>query len=254
MAGKDITASQFIGIIVLLLSLISASSIGNVLSSRALENGTQSYPYRYSSVAITGGGFITGFIAHPAEKNLVYTRTDIGSAYRWNDTSQQWIPLTDFISEENNNWLGTESFALDPTNTDMLYLAQGQVLASNNSVFMVSSDQGATFSIYPAPFPMGSNELGRNNGERLAVNPFNPNQLFFGSRTEGLWMSTDQAKTWTNITNYPDAAANGIGIVFVIFDPNNNGTIYAGANVPGGLYYTRDGGSNWSAIPGQPMN
>lgn len=101
---------------------------------------------------------------------------------------------------------------------------------------------------------MGSNDLGRNNGERLAVNPFNPKQLYMGTRFDGLWVSNDRAQTWTNVTNFPNAAANGMGLYFVLFDPSHNGTIYVGASVPGGLYYTKNGGSTWAQVPNQPMD
>ncbi|RDW63368.1 BNR repeat protein [Coleophoma cylindrospora] len=245
MFGDKFIAHKLSAFIVFLASLITAGSCVH-------NDGTKAHPYRYNSVAVTGGGFITGLFGHPTEPNLLYARTDIGSSYRWSSAAQQWIPLTDFISEADINLFGTESLALDPSNPKMLYLAQGQYTTSNNTAFFVSDDQGKTFSIYPAPFPMGSNELGRNNGERLAVNPFNSKELYFGTRTEGLWKSTDQAKTWSNITNFPDAFANGIGIVFVVFDPKHNGTIYVGANVPNGIYYTKNGGISWSIVPGQP--
>ena len=59
--------------------------------------------YTWKSVQITGGGFVDGIVFHPNEKNLRYARTDMGGAYRWEETQQTWIPLTDWISYEQRN-------------------------------------------------------------------------------------------------------------------------------------------------------
>lgn len=109
------------------VSLLSAVLLLiNTVAGQVVDAATPSkqYPYRYNNVAVTGGGFLTGFVAHPTAKNLIYVRTDIGSSYKWDDANDIWVPLTDFISEFN--YFGTESIALDPTDANRLYLAQGQ--------------------------------------------------------------------------------------------------------------------------------
>ncbi len=53
---------------------------------------------------------------------------------------------------------------------------------------------GQTWTQNSIAAPMGGNADGRSMGERLAVDPNLPSTLYFGSRTAGLWTSTDSAR------------------------------------------------------------
>ncbi len=206
-------------------------------------------PYKWSPVRIVAGGYIPGLIAHPTQPGLIYARTDIGSAYRWNPTTQQWIPLTDFHAPIDYNLQGPESIALDPTDPNRLYIAAG-MYTGGEAAILASTDQGNTFTTNAVSFFMASNGDDRSAGERLAVNPFQPSQLLMGTRSSGLWVSKDYAQSWAKVAGFPISfSSDGFGLQFVVFDPNNNGTVYVGAYTTSLVYRSADGGTTWSALP-----
>ena len=219
--------------------------------------------YQWQSVVILGGGFVTGVIFSPIEKDLIYARTDIGGAYRWNPADGMWIPITDMLGPSDSGLLGIDSLAPDPKDPNKVYMAVGMYTAgwAGNGAMFRSNDRGNTWNRTDMPIKMGGNEWGRSNGERLAVDPNDTNVLFFGSRRSGLWKSNNASEKWEQVSSFPNKEeSQAVGIMFVVFDQKSGSpgkptpVIYAGwaSTKDPSLFRSTDGGSSWSPVPKQP--
>jgi 2-keto-3-deoxy-6-phosphogluconate aldolase len=229
--------------------------------------------YAWTNVKVVAGGYVTGLYFHPTTQNLMYARTDVGGAYRWGPNDTQWVPLLDWTTRSNWWQIGVEAIGLDPTNANNLYIAVGMYAAENwdgNGAMLVSTDQGNTFTTVPLPFKNGSNDNGRNTGERIAVDPNLPATVYFGTRLAGLQISTNSGAAWTQVIGLPVTTTNnGSGVVSVlpVQASGSSGTatpaIYAAvagtgmSGDPVGLYVTTKGGSassTFAPVSGQPSS
>ena len=122
--------------------------------------------YVWKNVAINGGGFVTGLITHPNASGVVYARTDIGGAYRWNESDNSWVPLLDFGFDANT--YGIESVAIDPADGNRLYIAASRNSSTLKYIF-VSTNRGDTLASFTPPFSLDGNARGRGGGERMVV-------------------------------------------------------------------------------------
>ncbi|OAS14895.1 sugar-binding protein [Paenibacillus oryzisoli] len=234
---------------------------GMLLGAASSVKAAQQEPYNWQNVRIGGGGFVTGIAIHPTEPDLVYIRTDVGGALRWDPVKQEWIQLMNALPREKYNEYGIDSIALDPSNPDVVYVAAGKFdYVGAPSDILKSTDRGATWaSTGFAPRHYG-NGPGRDLGERLALDPNNSQIIYMGTRYDGLWKSTTSASvgSWEQVTNFPTIGANPTGLNFVLFDKSTGSpgiatqTIYVGVKGTG-IYQTIDGGATWSLMNGSPL-
>ena len=136
----------------------------------------------WRNVEIADGGFVSGFITHPARKGLMYARTDIGGAYRWNAPDKRWVALTDWVTQHSWNFSGIESLALDPTSVGFRELprAGGFLRAAPHAKaqLWLASD-GASFS--------KENNVDVDKATRIGFGKAAPGQLSpIGSANQGV--------------------------------------------------------------------
>lgn len=221
--------------------------------------------WEWGNVEIVGGGFVPAIVYNPTEEGLVYCRTDIGGAYKLNKETNRWECITDFIGGDDWNYMGIESIATDPVEPNRVYIAAGTYSSSAGAIFY-SEDYGENWGIFELPFGCGGNEVGRGAGERLQVDPNDNSIIYFGSRADGLWKSTDYGRTWAEVTSFPTKGGYteegySQGLTFVAFDKASSEsgkatkTIVVGAAATTGnyLYRSDDAGETWTEIE-NPMS
>lgn len=216
----------------------------------------------FGNVAMGGGGFVSGIITSRIEPNLLYARTDVGGAYRWDNTNSKWIPLLDWASTSQTGFMGVESLAIDPVNSNNLYMLVGtSYFNGGKTAILKSGDKGNTFTTIDvtAQFKADGNAMGRQNGEKLQVDPNNNSILYCGTRANGLFKSTDAGSNWSRLPGLNiTTTANGVGLSFVLLDKSlvSGGAtqrIFAGVSQTGANFYiSTNGGSSFIPVTGGP--
>ncbi len=232
--------------------------------------------YEFVPVQIGGGGWVTGVAIHPTTPDVVYCRTDVGGAYRWNAATQHWTQLitadrmpASVMNAQGNQQEGAGvfrrsmysvgSFALDPADANILYLAGGDDTSGDGpgGFILKSTNGGASFShLTGAHIRIAGNGEGQGM-ERMQVDPQNSQVVYLGSRFDGLQRTLDGGTTWAKLTAPMGLVVEGTnyGISAVACDATSakvsgrSGRVYA-AVAKQGIYTTTDGGANWSKISG----
>lgn len=162
----------------------------------------------WDALRIGGGGFVSGIVTG---KKVMYARTDVGGAYKFNYETDRWEQLFGFINEADKGMLSVDSMCVDPTDDNTVYFLCGCAYFSDaRTAIYKTTDGGKTFTSIDVTdlIQVHGNGYGRQCGEAIAVDPDNPKRIYCGgdvaSGSSALIVSEDAGKTWKPVKGYDD--------------------------------------------------
>ena len=123
-------------------------------------------PYEYKNAPIPGGGYVTGFLFDKKHADVLFCRTDIGGAYRYEKKESRWKSLMDHVTMERLDESYPIALAVDEEKEGKLYMVSGRH-QNPKGLFALSEDYGETFTYKEIPTPVHGNWGGRGSGYRL---------------------------------------------------------------------------------------
>ncbi|MFA6960455.1 MAG: sialidase [Opitutaceae bacterium] len=232
-------------------------ALGGVTAYGADLSGT----YTWKPMKIGGGGWVTGLDVSPTDEGLMYVRTDVSGAYRWDARTASWKQVVTAASMPVKSvtpgkYAGVDSLVSAPKHPDTAYMAfAGLPYGETDGQIFKSTNRGETWvatSFLDHKVKMEPNGNGRQEGERLAVDPKNSDVVYYGSLANGLWATQDGGTTWAKIESIPTGISPH-GVNTVVFDANSGvaqgktKVIYVTVETSG-VYRTADAGVTWMKI------
>ena len=198
-------------------------------------------PGTFKQTDCEGGGWFEQVIPHPSGR--LYGRTDIGGMYRSDNHGDSWQFLSGDLPFTAAYFV--QGVAVAAANPDIVYQATGVSYAASDPGRGIwkSTNGGSTWTQVLANVNFSGNDEQRWGGECLLIQPGNDNEIWAGSRGEGLWRSLNAGGNWTNLSpavfDTPNVFISGITI-----HPSAPDTIWVAGD--GGLWVSTNHGANWT--------
>jgi hypothetical protein len=208
------------------------------------QSGT--IPGTFQQMDTDDGGWFTGLAVHPSGR--LYGRTDVGGVYRSDDHGDSWTYLSgDMTSYTAHCVQGIAIAAGDP---NVVYQCAGFAYGNSDQGIWKTTDGGATWTQVKSGIHFSGNDPERWGGECVAIRPGNDNQVWAGSRGDGLWRSTNAGANWSQLGAVVFAGAQ---FTSVSLPPAGRSDIWVGASGfsgPGGVWVSVNEGASWTLIAG----
>ena len=212
--------------------------IGVQDTNRSMAAWTQVGPVNKPNIngytAYPGKGRVNVVVQDPNNGNTLYAGACAGGIWKTTDGGANWVPKSDNLAG-----MGVTDILIDPTNTNILYMATGDEDAFHISSIGLfkSTDAGNTWQPTGLTFSLSDNDYIND----IAFAPGNTSKIFALTNTE-VRVSSDSGATWTN-----SPTGTGFTEVFqtIVFDPNDATKVII-SDYWGGLYVSTDSGNTFA--------
>ncbi len=177
-----------------------------------------------------GAGRLNFIRFDPTNSNTIWVGAPDGGLWKTTNGGTSWTTNTDQLPT-----IGVSDVAIDPSNTQVMYLATGDSHASDTySIGLLkSTDGGATWNTTGLTW---ATTQGRTIG-RVLVNPTN-SQIILVFSSVGIFRSTNGGTSFT-------AVVSNVNFVDGEFKPGDPNTVYACGT---GFRKSTDGGATWTTV------
>lgn len=216
----------------------TSSTVSSHSSSDWLIHGPTNVPQQYGSNENTRGmGWIQSLDVFPSQKNLMYAGSNSGGLYKTSNGGNLWS----FVPFANVS-MGVQSIAIDPNDSNTVYIATGTTIYAKEYGFGVykTTNGGSTWSkIYSD----SNNPMEVIN--KVLIDPSNSSNVYIAYRGK-IFKSTNGGLTFTQKLNVTQSSnPRDVRLRDLAFKPGNTNVIYAAGKA---IYKSTDAGDNWTEI------
>ncbi len=194
-----------------------------------VSNWTSLGPFTKPTGADTGVGRLNMVRFDPNDSDIMYVGAPDGGLWKSTNAGSSWTTTTDFLSV-----IGVSDLAIDPGNTNIMYLATGDLEGDRRSIGVLKSTDGGT-----SWNTTGLTWTATDNYKisKLLMDPTNSSVLL-AATDGGVFRTTNGGTSWSS----PSTIVNFQDMEFKPGDPN---TVYAAGNE---FWKSTDNGVNWTQI------
>lgn len=178
---------------------------------------------------------------HPTDPDVLYGGAAGGGVWKTTDNGASWFPISDELPT-----LAVGGIAVSPTNPNVVVIGTGEATLNIDRIGGVgvfrSLDGGATWETTDLTYSVIS-------GHGFHVVEAGPNGTFLAGATDGLWRSSDDGATWTQVRVDDDY----YDVKWKPGDPSRVYTAKGNGSVGNNVKVSTDDGLTWTkAGTGQP--